>query len=54
MLSGETEITGGLEMSYTNINTNSVVENYAITVNINDMTNLKYSFSNNVVFANSV
>ena len=50
----ETEITGGLEMSYTNINTNSVVENYAITVNINDMTNLKYSFSNNVVFANSV
>lgn len=54
MLSGETEITGGLEMSYTNINTNSVVENYAITVNVNDMTNLKYSFSNNVVFANSV
>ena len=54
MLSGETEITGGLEMSYTNINTSSVVENYAITVNVNDMTNLKYSFSNNVVFANSV
>lgn len=54
MLSGETEITGGLEMSYTNINTNSVVENYAITVNVNDTTNLKYSFSNNVVFANSV
>lgn len=54
MSSGEKEITGGLEMSYTNINTNSVVENYAITVNVNDMTNLKYSFSNNVVFANSV
>ena len=41
-------------MSYNNINTNSVVENHSITTTINDIVNMQYNFSNNVVFANSV
>ena len=43
-----------LELSYTNINTNSVVENHNITATLNDVMNLEYNFSNNVVFANTV
>lgn len=50
----ETEISGGFEASYTNINTNSVVENYSVTANLNNMSNVEYNFSNNVVFANTV
>lgn len=50
----ETEISGGFETSYTNINTNSVVENYSVTANLNNMSNVEYNFSNNVVFANTV
>lgn len=51
---GEQQSSAEIEMSYNNINTNSVVENHSITTTINDIVNMKYNFSNNVVFANSV
>lgn len=52
--SGDTQISGGIEMAYNNINTNSVAENYSVTANLNDMTNIEYNFSNNVNFTNTV
>lgn len=44
----------GIEMSYNNINTDTVAENYNITANLNNMTNIEYNFSNNVNFTNAV
>lgn len=50
---GEAQALYGLEMSYNNINTNSVSENYSITANLSDAMNLEYHFSNNVNFVDS-
>lgn len=54
MQNGDSQISGGIEISYNNINTNSVAENYSVTANLNDMTNIEYNFSNNVNFVDSV
>lgn len=47
-------LTFGIETSYTNINTDSVAENYNISAGFNDSVNLEYNFSNNVSFKDSV